>query len=99
MRTKKTSANAPPITFDKPSALVRILTTLTPEGARLRLTMVGGRTRDVRLVDVHAQGEHISIDVIPHEPTDARYISSQDRPPAAELERVDLANVAGMHVL
>ena len=99
MHTKKTAANAPPLTFERTSALVRILTTLTPDGARLRLTMAGGRTRDVRLVDVHAQGDHISIDVISHEPADARYISSHDRPTAPELERVDLTNVAGMHVL
>jgi hypothetical protein len=61
--------------------------------------MAGGRTRDVRLVDVHAQGDHISIDVISHQPTDARYISSHDRPTGQEVERVDLTNVVGLHVL
>ncbi len=99
MQTTTNVRAGPPISFASADSMARALKLFTPAGARVRLVRLGGKTRDVQLVDVHESEDGISIDVIPYDPTNTRYISSHDRPAPEELERIELADLAELVVL
>lgn len=97
MHTRTNVATSTALSFESSKELVRALEKITPTGPRARVTLVGGITTDVRIVEVRELGGSWALGTL--SASDAQYLSAHRRPDPDDVTWTDLADVAEIHVL